>query len=133
MGGKKCHQTVVCFYLRIVACAFLMFNRKMNVVVVIIIIRTDAVDEQTGQDQVEDVEKWAAPHFDDVGDVRIRFRTAAVVLFVVDRLEIDQIKLAVRLIIADVTFIRLFLQVNLRAIKTRIGICGRKDKPQSFS
>jgi hypothetical protein len=99
--------------------AFLMFNRKMNVVV-IIIIRTDAVDEQTGQDQVEDVEQWAALHFDDVSDVRIRLRAAAVVLLVMDGFEIHQVELAVRLVVAHVPFVRLLLQIDLPMIPMKI-------------
>ena len=76
--------------------------------------RTDAVDEQTGQDEIEDVEQGSPPHFDDVRDVRIRLRAARVVLGVVDRLEVDQVELAVRLVVAYVALLRLLLQIQLK-------------------
>ena len=75
--------------------------------------RTDAVDEQTGQDQIEDVEQGSPPHFDDVRDVGIGLWAARVVLGVVDRLEIHQVELAVRLVIAYVALLCLLLQVEL--------------------
>lgn len=78
------------------------------------VIITDAVDEQTGQDQVEDVEQWAALHFDDVRNVRIRLRAAAVVFLVMDGLEIHQVELAVRLVVAHVALVRLLLQIDLK-------------------
>ena len=71
--------------------------------------RTDAVDEQARQDQIEDVEKGSPPHFDDVRDVRIGLRAAAVILFVSDGFKIHQIKLTVCLVVADVPHFSLLL------------------------
>ena len=75
---------------------------------------TDAVNEQAGQNQVKNVEKRPAFHFDDVGDIRVRFRAARIVFFVIDRLEIDQIKLAIGLIIGYVTQFHLLHQIDLQ-------------------
>lgn len=74
---------------------------------------TDAVDEDAGQDKVEDVEHGAAPQADDVGDVRVGFWAARVELHVPDGLKAHQVKLSVSLVVADVTLLRLFHQVQL--------------------
>lgn len=76
---------------------------------------TDAVDEQTGKNQIEDIEKRPAFHFDDVGYVGVRFRAARIVFLVIDGFEVDQIKLAVGLIVGDVTHFHLLHQIDLQS------------------
>ena len=79
-------------------------------------ILTNAVDEQTGKDQVKDVKQWTTFHFDDVSYVWIRFRTTAVIFFVMNGFKIHQIEFTVRLVVADVTFVRLLLQIDLLSV-----------------
>lgn len=61
---------------------------------------TDAVDEDAWQNEIENIEEWSTPHFDDVGYVWIGFWTARVVLLVVDGFHVDQVEFSVRLIVA---------------------------------
>lgn len=68
---------------------------------------TDAINQQAGQNEVEDVEHGPTSQLDNISDVRIGFHAAGVILIVPDGFEAHKVELAVSLVICCVTFVEL--------------------------
>ena len=75
---------------------------------------TNAIDEKTGQNKVEDVEHWSSLEHDGVRYVGVGFGAARVDGYSSGRGEGKQVKLSVGLVVSHVAFCSLLYQVNLR-------------------
>ena len=89
---------------------------------------TNAVDEDAGQDEVEDVEQGSPADADDVGDVRVGLRAARVVLHVLLGVEADQVELAVGLVVGHVAVLGLLHQVQLKVEWKRAQCQGQGQR-----
>ncbi len=81
---------------------------------------TYPIDQDTGQDQVEDIEHRSPPHPDGVGDVGVGLLAAAVVHHVVGAVEALQAELPIDLVVALVA----------AAVDLLTAVAGPADLPR---